>query len=203
MKKKIILAWLIAACFSFPYLSRAEEAGGKILKSIEILAGYDWAEILSRNWYKIHENGRPYRDFPLMVDFDFDLKGLTRKINFDPASLLEIQVEPFVAYVQKPGPNAEAGINFFIKAGILPETSKFQPYIKGGLGLLYMTQHTREQSTQFNFNEIAGCGMHYYFQENLALTLEGRFRHISNSGMRKPNHGINTYAVLVGVARKF
>jgi len=203
MKKKTVIFFILAANLTFACPLRAEDGEGKILKSIEFLAGYDWGYLLSRNWYKIHEDKRLYSDFPLMVDFDFDLKYLTRKINFNPAPLLEFQVEPFAAYVREPDPNAEAGLNFFIKCGILPESSKLQPYLKAGLGLLYMTQHTREQSTQFNFTEAAGCGIHYFLWENTAFTVEGRFRHISNAGVRKPNHGINTYSCLIGICREF
>jgi predicted porin len=87
--------------------------------------------------------------------------------------------------------------------GLVPETWKFQPYFKLGAGLLYMTLHTREQSTQFNFTEQCALGIHYYFTKNTAFTLEGRWRHLSNSGIKHPNHGINTCFINTGVSYKF
>lgn len=42
-----------------------------------------------------------------------------------------------------------------------------------------MSQHTKEQATQFNFIDQAALGMHYFFRKNTAFTLEGRLRHLS------------------------
>ncbi|MBP7216865.1 MAG: acyloxyacyl hydrolase, partial [Candidatus Omnitrophica bacterium] len=64
-------------------------------------------------------------------------------------------------------------------------------------------QHTIEQGTQFNFIEYGGGGLHYFFSDGWAATIEGRFRHLSNSGIEKPNSGINTTFILAGIAHKF
>jgi predicted porin len=69
--------------------------------------------------------------------------------------------------------------------------------------MVYMTNHTPEQSTQFNFISSGGFGAHYFFTKNTALTLEGRIRHLSNAGIKQPNHGINTYLALAGIAYKY
>jgi predicted porin len=66
-----------------------------------------------------------------------------------------------------------------------------------------MTLHTREQSTQFNFASTGALGMHYFFKENTALTIEGRYRHVSNAGIDHPNSGINNTFAVAGITQKF
>lgn len=167
----------------------------KCLSGIEFLSGFAWG--------KLRLATRNYNAVPLMVDLDFDLKPLLEKINFRPRPLVEFVVEPFVSFVSAPRSNAEIGTAFLIKVGFLPQTSKIQPYFKGGLGMLYMSLHATEQGSQFNFIEYGGLGLHYFFRKDTALTLEGRFRHLSNASITSPNTGINSYFVLGGITKKF
>jgi hypothetical protein len=166
----------------------------KSLKGVEFFTGFGWGKLHNKDNYNL---------YPLAVDFDFDLKPLAQKLKFNPKSLLQFQIEPFIAPVSSPNSNVEIGTSFFFKMGILPETSKFQPFIKAGVGLDYMTQHTREQADQFNFISTACIGMHYFLKKNVALTLEGRYRHLSNASVGHPNHGVNTAFVLAGVSYQF
>jgi len=163
----------------------------RYLKGIEFLTGFGLA--------KLQAPQGSYHVMPLFVDFDFDLKPLLLKKYMRFPGLLQFVLEPFIAYVYDPNNNIEVGNNFLFKIGFLPETAKFQPYLKGGVGFLYMSQHTREQGSQFNFNQYAGLGLHYFFKKNLAFTIEYRFRHISNADIEKPNKGINTNFTTCGI----
>lgn len=169
----------------------AKEEKPKCLQGIEFLTGFGVAKIHAQDAYHVT---------PFMVDFDYDLRPIVKKIGVKYPGLLQGIIEPFVSYVSSPYSNAEIGNNFLLKIGFVPDTWKLQPYFKGGVGLIYITQHTREQGTQFNFNEYAGLGAHYFFKKNLALTVEYRYRHISNAGIDDPNHGINTNFGICGVS---
>jgi len=171
-----------------------EEPKEKALEAIEFLSGFAKAKLRERGDYEMA---------PLIVDFDFNLKSLTKKIGLNPWGLFQFQIEPFFSTIYEPKINLEVGNGFILKLGILPEAFKLQPYIKFGPGIMYMTQHTNEQSTQFNFFEYAGAGMHYYFNQNHAFTLEGRWRHLSNASLDYPNRGITTFFVLAGIAYQF
>lgn len=173
------------------------EAGAskeKSLVAVEFLTGYSWGDLKRKEDYSFH---------PFLVAFDFNLKPLTKKIGFNPRSLVQFQIEPFLGYISSPDSNFEMGTSFFFKFGFLPQTSKIQPYIKAGVGLDYMTLHTREQSTQFNFISTGAVGTHIFFKKNVALTLEGRYRHLSNASIDDPNTGINTYWGTVGILYQF
>jgi hypothetical protein len=172
------------------------QAGDKLgeFKGLEFLSGYGQAE-LSQN--------EDYRVVPLAVAFDFNIKPLTSKLGFNPAGLVEFQIEPFLNLIATPEGNLETGTAFLLKFGLFPETWKFQPYIKAGTGVIWMSQHTLEQSTQFNFISSAGAGLHYFLNKKNAFTLEYRFRHLSNAGIKHPNRGIDHHFCLLGLTRLF
>ena len=174
--------------------SFAAEEKGNSLQGIEFLTGFGMAKLRQQGNYHI---------VPFLVDFDFNLKPLSSKIGINPPGLLQFIIEPFVSYVFDPHNNVEVGNNFVFKLGLLPEGKTFQPYVKGGVGLIYLTQHYRQQATQFNFTEFAGLGMHWFFTKNLALTVEYRFRHISNADIKSPNLGIETNIGLCGISYLF
>ena len=173
-------------------------AGGyteeKSLEAIEVLTGFSWGDLKKQKDYNL---------VPILVAFDFNMKPLTRKINFNPRSLVQFQIEPFLGYISSPDSNFEMGTSFFFKFGVLPQTSKIQPYIKAGVGFDYMTLHTYEQSTQFNFISTGAVGVHVFFSKDTALTLEGRYRHLSNASIDEPNNGINSITGNIGILHQF
>jgi len=199
MKKSAAIFFLgIFLCFACNFFAWAEDPPQEkksCLKGIEILTGYGVG--------KLRSGQGTLHVAPVFVGLDFDIKGIFEKIHLASPGLMEFVVEPFASYIVDPRSNAEVGTNFLIKIGILPETAKFQPYFKGGVGMLYMSLHTIEQSTQFNFNEYAGLGMHYFFKKDMAFTLEYRFRHVSNGGIDSPNTGINTNFAVCGVSFRY
>lgn len=188
------LVFMMLGIFLLSSACIADESNAGCIQGIEFLTGYAKA--------KLHAKG-DYIMSPFIIDIDYNLKPLTAKIGINPPSLLQFQLEPFISPVYEPDANIEIGNGFIFKAGILPETSKFQPYVKAGTGFLFMSQHTREQATQFNFFEYGAVGMHYYFAKNTAVTLEYRYRHVSNCSIESPNHGINTQFALLGLAYQF
>lgn len=178
----------------FFLISWADEGKPTSLKGIEFLGGFGHSNL---------EEQGDYDFIPLFVDFDFDLKPFIKRLGINYPGLVEFIEEPGLSLVLQPNSNVEIANNFLIKIGILPETSKFQPYFKGGVGLIYMTQHTREQGNQFNFNQYIGAGFHYFFKKNMAFTAEYRYRHLSDADIQKPNSGINAHMGLVGVSYRF
>lgn len=172
----------------------AGETKPKSFEGIEFLAGFAWADLKEKEDYEL---------CPLIVDFDFDLKPLAKKFNLRLKQLFQLQIEPFISFVSQPDANIETGTSFLLKLGLSPQTAKFQPYVKAGLGMVYMTQHTREQGTQFNFTEQLGLGAHYFIKKNTAFTIEGRARHLSNSSIKEPNNGIDTLFVIAGISYRF
>lgn len=194
MKKIVFFIFLILSVICHVCLAKEEKEKPKTITGIEVLSGYGIS--------KIHEYSN-YDLVPLIVDLDFDLKPAVRKIGINYPSLFMFQLEGFINTVVAPNANVEPGCAFMLKLGFLPEDFKFQPYAKAGVGMLYMSQATREQSTRFNFIEQVGLGSHYYLTKKFGLTFECRYRHLSNAGIGHPNKGINTLFYLAGVSYQF
>jgi|GEM_PF-553286 len=173
----------------------AEAKKPRCLEGIEFLSGFEWG--------KIHQAPRNYNVVPFLVDFNFNFGAILRKININPWQLVQFQIEPFLGLVTSPKSNVEAGTSFLFKVGLFPRDWKFQPYVKAGAGMIYVSQRFGEQGTKFNFIESGCFGAHYFIRKNIALTLEGRMRHLSNAGIKQPNHGVNSYFVVGGVSYEF
>jgi hypothetical protein len=187
----IVLILLILA----PGVCRAKQDNPLTFTGVEYLTGFGY------NY--LRQSQGIYNVVPFFLDFDFDLKPFADKFNIHTPGLLQFVEEPFLNYATRPNNDLEAGNNIAVKYGFFPETSKFQPYIKAGGGIIYITQHVFGQSTQFNFNEYAGLGCHYFISKNTALTAEYRFRHLSNASISIPNSGMNTHFALFGISYRF
>jgi len=74
------------------------------------------------------------------------------------------------------------------------------PYVDGTLGAVYLNVHRDIQGTRFNFIETVGAGVRYFVTDGLALGAGFRYRHLSNADIRKPNHGLDTGFVVVGLS---
>ena len=172
----------------------AEKPQEKSLEAIEVLSGFSSGELRKKDDYQL---------IPLIIALDFNLKPLTKRFYFDPAQLIQFQIESFISAAFSPNKNIEAGTAFALKLGLSPQHWKLQPYVKAGAGFVYITQQTLEQGTQFNFIEYGGAGIHYFVFKNTALTFEYRFRHLSNADIEEPNAGINSYLILGGICYSF
>jgi hypothetical protein len=191
MKIKIVLILLIT--FLTTAKAYADSQSLSRLKGVEVLSGFGLAEPLQSGDYHVQ---------PLFMDFNFDIKSSFNWARKLPGAV-DFILEPFAAYVYQPQDNAEIGNNFLIKIGFRPEGKRIQPYFKGGLGLIYITQHLKFQGTQFNFNEYAGMGVDCFFSAHWALALEYRFRHVSNAEIKQPDAGFNTNMGLAGLMYQF
>jgi hypothetical protein len=175
-------------------LACAWEWKPKSLTQVEFLTGFSQSSLKKQGMY---------RAAPLLhAVFDFDAKVIFPKCERFPG-LLQLQIEPYIDPIYAPDPNIAFGSYFMLKVGIVPESFKLQPYLRMGPGVTYMTLHTYEQGSVFNFSELGCAGAHYLISKNMALTVEYGFRHLSNAGLDDPNHGINTHFALVGVAYRF
>jgi len=160
------------------------------LKEVGIFTGYASGKLEEKPDYEL---------IPMIFRFGFDLNPFINKFGLDTKGLLEFQLEPFINTVINPNNNVEVGSNFLLKYGF-PLTKKIYPYVEAGLGMLYMSQHTREQATQYNFLPQGGAGIMYFLKDNLAVSAGYRYRHLSNNSFEHPNSGIDVDMILAGLS---
>ncbi len=176
--------------WSFPYT-----------KEFGIVSGYAHGSLKEKGSYKI---------IPVLVRFGFNLDSIglgfcdflrpvASKMNMKPRGFTEIILEPYVNTVVSPDSNIEAGCTILLKYSY-PLTQKIYPYVLGGGGGIFLSQHTREESTQWGYAPQIGTGFSYFFKKDTALNVEYRYRHSSNADYKAPNEGINVNMFLVGVS---
>ena len=107
------------------------------------------------------------------------------------------EIAPFVNPVTSPSSDVEVGCKFLFKH-LFPLKNSFYLYLEAGVAPTYITKGTREQSGGFNFGDEAGMGIQKFINRNKAYWLGYTFRHLSNTGTKQPNGGINTHSILVG-----
>ena len=165
----------------------------KWLREVGLLTGYGTASL---------DRDADYEVIPVLTQFGFDINPLAKKLHINPRGTIEGVVEPLMNVVINPVTNAEVGCSFLLKYSD-HITSRIAPYIEGGFGIIYTTQHTYEQGTQYNFLSQVGVGLQFFLNRNFALTGGYRFRHMSNAGLDDDNRGINHHFALLGVSYFF
>jgi lipid A 3-O-deacylase len=78
--------------------------------------------------------------------------------------------------------------------------TRFVPFIDLGAGATLTDIRDGDLSTKFEFNLQYGFGTHYFLRDDLALTAQYRFIHLSNAGISSPNLGVNNNTVYLGLS---
>lgn len=115
------------------------------------------------------------------------------------AGNVELLIEPLYARYFEPFSATAAGGSLVAKYNFLA-FGRWMPFFDVGAGMLWtdLAPRITEQGTPFNFILEAGPGVQYFATHHLALTLGGRFHHISNAGIGERNFGLNGILMYVG-----
>jgi opacity protein-like surface antigen len=90
------------------------------------------------------------------------------------------------------------GITAIFRYNFLPE-GRLIPFVETGPGILITDLDLESHADGLNFVWQFGLGVHFFVSERTAVTVEGRFHHISNAGTADPNRGLNSAMVLIGI----
>jgi len=77
--------------------------------------------------------------------------------------------------------------------------TRWVPFLDAGAGVTATGIGPPDLSGTFEFNLQATTGVHWFFRDNLALTGDIRFLHVSCGGIHSPNLGINDVAFMIGL----
>ena len=179
--------------WSFPFSKEVGVISGYAHGNLEVKGSYKVIPFIVRLGFNLDTIGFGFSDLIL---------PLATKLGMNPKGFTEFIVEPYINTVVSPRTNIEAGCGILLKYSY-PLTTKLYPYALGGLGMAYLSQHTRTQSTHWGFTPQLGLGLMYFFKKDIALDFEYRYRHFSNAGIKKPNNGINVNMFLIGLSKFF
>jgi len=126
-----------------------------------------------------------------------------------PRGALEVGIEPFASVITSvANPSTRSGS--LELGGVLPVLTyyfdlgyRIYPYIEGGLGVLYTDLRGYNLGGHFSFMETVGTGVTYFLNENVALNVGWRFRHISNASLYDENAGLNSDIIMGGISYFF
>lgn len=216
MKRAFVLSLIFISCqavpafagFDIPPISKANGVEkNSTINEFGILMGYGTTKITDK---------KDYVTIPMYfrLGFDCDKVGLGFSDwvergakdffhkDFRPAGTTQFFVEPFLSYVPSPNRNMEAGLIVAFKYE-WPLTEKVHPYIWNGGGVMFNSQHLREEATQFNYTPQMGVGFSYFIDKTKTLNVEYRYRHFSNANTHLPNDGMNQGFISFGFSWRY
>lgn len=77
--------------------------------------------------------------------------------------------------------------------------TRWIPFFDAGAGVTATTIGPPDLSGTFEFNLQATIGTHWFIRDNLAVTGEVRYLHMSCAGTHKPNQGANSFPLMIGL----
>jgi len=76
--------------------------------------------------------------------------------------------------------------------------SRWNPYIEGGIGVIYTDFQVDGQGSRFNFNPQIGIGTEIKIDSGPPFFGAVRLSHISNAGLHDDNRGVNSVVIMIG-----
>lgn len=76
--------------------------------------------------------------------------------------------------------------------------TRWMPFVEGGAGVSLTDIGLPDLSTHFQFLEELGLGVHWFVRDNLSVTLQGHYMHVSNASIRQPNDGLDILKAQLG-----
>ncbi len=108
-------------------------------------------------------------------------------------------LEPGYSFINNKRSEKEIGVGAGLQY-MFDMSKKIKGYFLIGSGLIHITYKSDYQKRGLNFQDNIGSGLLFFISENKALDIGVRFRHISNAGTRKPNHGIGDFIGTMGLS---
>jgi hypothetical protein len=75
---------------------------------------------------------------------------------------------------------------------------RWDPYIEGGIGVIFTDFQVDGQGSRFNFNPQIGIGTEIQLGSGLPFFGAVRLSHISNAGLHDDNRGVNSVVIMIG-----
>ena len=114
----------------------------------------------------------------------------------------ELRLELFGGAQFDPDTRRFVGLTPHIRYNVATGT-RWVPFVDGGAGVTAVSIGGPDLSGTFEFNLQAGLGILWFLKDNLALSVEARYLHISCADISKPNLGLNGVTGLLGLAYFF
>lgn len=81
--------------------------------------------------------------------------------------------------------------------------TRWIPFVDAGMGASATSIGPPDLSHTFEFNLQGSVGVHWFILNNLAVTVEARYIHLSCAGINHPNLGLNGVTGMLGLTKFF
>lgn len=140
-------------------------------------------------------NIKPYDPIYFSGDLCWQFKPGRKKV------FLTYYCQPQFNFVKTDGPmevefGSNIGLRFYQYVG---ENLVF--YQMAGSGPHFITANLKRQARGFIFSDDVAIGFLKKINKRSAINFQIKLRHISNAGLKRPNAGVNTLNVLIGLVR--
>ena len=78
--------------------------------------------------------------------------------------------------------------------------TRWIPFVDGGAGVTGTGIRHPDLAQAFEFNLQAAIGVRWFVRDNVALSIEARYIHLSCAGMNSPNDGVNNVNGMAGIS---
>src|SRR5208282_4904834 len=110
----------------------------------------------------------------------------------------EIRGELFSGAQFSPSTESLVGLTPHLRYNFATGT-RWIPYVDGGAGVTATSIGPPDLSGTFEFNLQANTGVNWFVRDNIALTFEAGYMHLSCAGIHPPNQGLNCVKGMVGI----
>jgi hypothetical protein len=110
----------------------------------------------------------------------------------------ELRGEFFGGGQFSPSANWLVGLTPHLRYNLATGT-RWVPYVDGGAGVTATGIRPPDLSGIFEFNLQANTGVNWFVRDNLALTCQAGYLHMSCAGIHYPNQGLNCVTGMVGI----
>ena len=110
----------------------------------------------------------------------------------------ELRGELFSGAQFSPSTESLVGLTPHLRYNLATGT-RWVPFADLGAGVSATSIGPPDLSGTFEFNLQANTGVNWFVRDNLALTFEAGYMHLSCAGIHPPNQGLNCVKGLVGI----
>jgi len=110
----------------------------------------------------------------------------------------EFRVEVFTGAQFAPEADWLVGLTPHVRYDFATGT-RWVPFVDIGAGVTGTSIGPPDLSGTFEFNLQAAMGVQWFLRDNLAMSLEARYLHLSCAGINQPNLGLNTLLGVVSI----
>lgn len=111
----------------------------------------------------------------------------------------ELMQEVFGAWQYYRGSRYLTGTTTILRYNFATGT-RWVPWLDAGAGVSLTNIGHPDLGSPGEFNLQIGTGVSYFWRDNVALTLQYRYMHISDAGIRTPNQGVNENICYAGIS---